>query len=301
MSLGADDGLPGQASPGGGANDVLALWALILVSSPTSEIVFRVFLGAVPAWLIEARILVLIAMLAVTAYARFFKALRPFCIGYLLQLVVVVVAQQLARAVPVYRWIEARGFVQSELFLEGAVFVAGVPAILWCWPQRDRFFLRLGDLAAAVTPLKFRWRAAAPIFGVVSAICAWVFVRYTGAPVATPLAMVAGAILLAAVNALQEEFLNRNLLIGAVRPGFGAPQAVLVSAFIFGVGHWNGLPAGALGVLMTFALGAATGTAMIQTRGMFWSWFMHFVPDCVLFYYWGVGSVAHATIGSGRL
>ncbi len=109
------------------------------------------------------------------------------------------------------------------------------------------------------------------------------------------------AVLLAAINAFEEEFLNRNLLVGAVRTGFGSAHAVAAAAFIFGVGHWNGLPAGVLGVLMTLTLGAVTGTAMVQTRGMFWSWFMHFVPDCVLFYYWGIGSVVHATTGSGHL
>ena len=40
------------------------------------------------------------------------------------------------------------------------------------------------------------------------------------------------------------------------------------------------------------------GKAMVDTKGMFWSWFMHVLPDCVLIYYWSVGSVAHATIGN---
>ena len=44
-------------------------------------------------------------------------------------------------------------------------------------------------------------------------------------------------------------------MVGAVQPNFGARHAILVSAFTFGIGHWNGLPAGAAGVLMTFALG----------------------------------------------
>jgi membrane protease YdiL (CAAX protease family) len=295
------DDLPGEASPRPSLGDVLKLWTLILVLSPTSEIVFNLALGAVPTWLIAARIAVLGAVLALTVYARSLKVVQPFCIAFLIQLVVVATTQ-VAHASAVYRWIEATGgFVSSEFFLSSTSLMVIVPALLWCWPQRDRFFLRSGHLAAPVAPFKVRWRTVAPIFAVVSALCAWAFVRYTGAVVATPLAMIAGAVALAAVNALQEEFLNRNLFVGAVRPGFGPVQAVLASAFIFGIGHWNGLPAGVIGVLMTFVLGAVTATAMIQTRGMFWSWFMHFVPDCALFYFWGVGSVAHVTIGSGRL
>jgi membrane protease YdiL (CAAX protease family) len=132
-------------------------------------------------------------------------------------------------------------------------------------------------------------------------LCAWGFVGLTGAAVRNSWTMALVAVMLAAINAFQEEFVYRNVIAGAVRTNFGPVQAVAVSAFIFGVGHWNGLPAGVLGVLMTLALGIMTATAMIQTRGIFWSGFMHFVPDCVLLYYWGLGSVAHATIGAGHL
>jgi len=94
-----------------------------------------------------------------------------------------------------------------------------------------------------------------------------------------------------------EEFGFRNILLAALEPTFGAEQAALVSAFIFAIGHWNGLPAGVLGVLMSVALGYVAAKAMLETRGMFWPWFMHVVPDCVLYYYWASGAVSHGQMG----
>ena len=105
--------------------------------------------------------------------------------------------------------------------------------------------------------------------------------------------MTAWAVLFAAVNAFGEEFVNRSLFIGAVRTDFGTGHAVVVSAAIFGINHWNGLPGGATGVLMTLALALVAGRSMVDTKGSFWPWFMHALPDCVLFYYWGIGSVGH--------
>jgi membrane protease YdiL (CAAX protease family) len=99
------------------------------------------------------------------------------------------------------------------------------------------------------------------------------------------------------LNAFFEEFVSRIVLVGATLPVFGKTQAVLVSATIFAIGHWNGLPAG---VLMTFALGYVTAKALVETRGLLVPWVMHVVPDCVLFYSWGIGAVAHVTLGGMR-
>jgi membrane protease YdiL (CAAX protease family) len=176
-----------------------------------------------------------------------------------------------------------------------------IPALVWCSRRPEPFFLHVGSLSEPLHPFRVRWSVVAPIFSLVAALCAWVFVGFTGTAVSNSWQMVPVAVMLAAINAFEEEFLNRNLLVGAVRTNFGPVHAVAVGAFIFGLGHWNGLPAGILGVLMTLALGVVTGTAMVQTKGMFWSWFMHFLPDCVLFYYWGIGSVVHSTIGAAHL
>ena len=168
----------------------------------------------------------------------------------------------------------------------------------------ERFYFRIGKLDA---PLETNWKrlgqgapkwsSLAPAFGLVSALCAWIFVSDQGLVVSKPWTMMPWAVLFAGINAFGEEFLYRNALVPAVQTDFSTQQALLVSATIFGIGHWNGLPAGSIGVAMTFVLGYITGKAMVDTKGMFWPWVMHMLPDCVLFYYWGIGAVAHRTFG----
>lgn len=278
----------------------IRLWVLIAVVSPTSEIACQVALGSVPGGLIWFRIFVLIAVAAAGTRWEALAVLRPFAFAYLLQLVCVAGAH-IARNSRLYTLISAGGFGWSELFLASVLFAVIGPALVWCSRRPDRFFLHVGSLSEPLRPFRVRWSVVAPVFSLVAALCAWVFVAFTGTAVSKSWAMAPVAVMLAAINAFEEEFLNRNVLVGAVRTNFGPVHAVAVGACIFGVGHWNGLPAGFLGVLMTLTLGVVTGTAMVQSKGMFWSWFMHFVPDCVLFYYWGIGSVAHSTIGTGHL
>lgn len=278
----------------------IKLWALVAVVSPTSEIACQIVLGSVPGWLIWFRVSALIAVVAAAARWKALAVLRPFALADLLQ-VGGIAERDIVQTTRLYRLMEARGFGWSELFLAAAFFVMMIPAMVWCWRRRDQFFLRVGNLFEPVHPFGVRWSVVAPAFAIVAALCAWGFAGLTGTAVSNSWTMATVAVMLAAINAFQEEFVYRNAIGGTVRMNFGPVQAVAVSAFIFGVGHWNGLPAGVLGVLMTLALGVMTGTAMVQTKGIFWSWFMHFVPDCVLFYYWGIGSVAHATIGAGHL
>jgi membrane protease YdiL (CAAX protease family) len=275
------------------------LWALIVVASPTSEIACQVALGSVPGWLIWFRIFVLIVAIAAGARWKSWVMLRPFALADLLQ-VGCIAGRDIAQNTRLYRVMATRGFGWSELFLASVMFVIIGPALVWCWHRRDQFFLHMGSLSEPMLPLRVRWSVVAPAFAVIAAMFAWGFAGLSGAVAPNSAAMARVAVMLAAMNAFQEEFIYRNVIAGALRTNFGVGQAVAVSSFIFGIGHWNGLPAGVPGVLMTLALGVVTGTAMVQTKGIFWSWFMHFVPDCVLFYYWGIGSLAHATIGTGH-
>jgi membrane protease YdiL (CAAX protease family) len=247
-----------------------------------------------------ARIAVLVLLVAAGTRFSALAPLHTFSLAYLLQLLGVA-AVGITRNSTLYTRAAALHFGWSELLLSSSLLLAMIPAYLWCSRRPQQFFLARGNLSAGLSANSRgpRWSSIAPAFALVSALCAWLFVHFTGAPGQHLWTMIPVAILLAAINAFQEEFLNRNLLVGAVQADFGPVHAIAVSAFIFGIGHWNGLPAGVIGVLMTLALGAATGLAMVQTKGLLWPWFMHFVPDCVLAYYWGIGSVAHATIGNG--
>jgi membrane protease YdiL (CAAX protease family) len=282
------------------------LWAVVAITSPFSEVVAQLVTGGVPPQLLWFRIAVLISVVAAGFIWSQWRDLRAFSLAYLYQLLAVALFGAVRESGKYQSLREDRGFVGSQGLLSVAFVVALVPAILWLIPRSASFYFRIGDLRAPVdlpgSPRKpLPWSVAAPLFAVISAVTTWAFVAFEGSSAGASALMAAFAVLFAAINAFGEEFLNRTLLVPTVQKNFGSMHALLVSAFIFGIGHWNGLPAGPLGVAMTFILGFVAAKAMVDTKGIFWPWIMHWIPDCVLFYYWGIGSVAHATIGSGHL
>lgn len=90
-------------------------------------------------------------------------------------------------------------------------------------------------------------------------------------------------ILFAACNAFVEESLTRFGVVCALEH-FVPKQAILwTSAFIFGTVHYFGVPGGWAGVLAAGFLGWFLAKAIIETQGLFWAWFIHFVQDVIIF------------------
>jgi membrane protease YdiL (CAAX protease family) len=263
-------------------------WILIATATPFSEIAVQFLLGEQPPYLIAIRV-------AALAGAAVSAPLRTFSIIYAVELILGrVLTGGMATSIQ-----GGSSFVASELRAVefGFIFVALVLTLAarLCGGRRAIYF-QVGDLKAAVDVPGLRrisWRFAAPVLGLGSAAIGFLYVVVEGSPVAHSLPMALWAVLFACANALIEESIYRSALIPALLPNFGARTAIFVSAAIFGLGHWNGLPYELPGVLLTFLLGAITAKAMVDTRGIFWPWLIHMLPDCVMFYYWGLGSVAH--------
>jgi len=58
-----------------------------------------------------------------------------------------------------------------------------------------------------------------------------------------------------------------------------------------GIGHYFGVPYGVVGVIMASFLGWMLGKAMLETRGFFWAWLIHFVQDVLIFTFMAAGSI----------
>ena len=99
-------------------------------------------------------------------------------------------------------------------------------------------------------------------------------------------------LLFAAANAFGEEMIYRAPELGALQPVVGGGQALLMTALFFGIGHFYGVPYGLLGVAMSSVAGWFLGRSMLETRGFFWAWFIHFLMDVCIFTFLAAGSVA---------
>lgn len=56
----------------------------------------------------------------------------------------------------------------------------------------------------------------------------------------------------------------------------------LVSAAIFGVAHYRGVPFGVPGVFLAGVLGFVLAKSVYETGGFFWAWTIHFVQDVII-------------------
>ena len=100
------------------------------------------------------------------------------------------------------------------------------------------------------------------------------------------------AILLAAtLNAFYEEVTFKASFLSVLENVVGRQQALLLMAAFFGFLHFYGVPYGVLGVLMAGILGWLLGRSMLETRGLWWAWFIHFLQDVAVFVFLAVGSV----------
>ena len=90
-------------------------------------------------------------------------------------------------------------------------------------------------------------------------------------------------LLFSLTNSFSEEVVYR---LGIIVPLFGiidTPYILLISAVAFGAPHLRGMPNGIVGALMAGLLGWLLAKSVIETNGIFWAWFIHFLQDIVIF------------------
>lgn len=91
------------------------------------------------------------------------------------------------------------------------------------------------------------------------------------------------SILFAISNAFVEESITRLGVVIALKDRINDKTIPFISAIIFGTVHYWGNPGGIAGVLVSGFLGWLLAKSILETKGMFWAWFIHFLQDVVIF------------------
>jgi len=90
----------------------------------------------------------------------------------------------------------------------------------------------------------------------------------------------------AALNAISEEVTYRAAPLATLVPAVGPAHAVWLTSLWFGFGHYyGGIPSGPVGLIQTGLLALLLGKAMLDTRGLGWSWIIHVVLDTVIYFF----------------
>lgn len=281
-------------------------WGIILLFSILPDILFNELAGTTPPWLFWVKLAAFSTCLVLSLVLPSLRSLRGF---FLVVLAIFLLERFLVPFLYRLGWTPSSfggaAIVQKLLPVQFPRFVMSLAVIvllLAITGSRRRIFLRLGEVNATAKPIPYvltdppRWGrlgiyiAAALTGGVL------VFVLVSGGfpsggVILKTLPLLPVILLLAANNAFGEEMIYRASLLSTLEVPLGASQALLTSSVLFGIGHYYGVPYGALGVIMSTFAGWLLGKAMLETRGMFWSWLIHFCMDVSIFFLMAVGSV----------
>ncbi|MGB7594674.1 MAG: CPBP family intramembrane glutamic endopeptidase, partial [Erysipelotrichaceae bacterium] len=163
--------------------------------------------------------------------------------------------------------------------------------------DRKSFFLVKGDLQAKASTIKWLgidgdrigWGKLALISGILISSVTFVATILTVTGFKMPnnignyVRMLPIILLFAFLNSLFEGIVYRNGILGTLSKLLSKEEALLVGAFIFGIGHYYGAPGGIVGALMSTLLGWYMGRSMLETKGMASAWLIHFMQDVVIF------------------
>lgn len=234
------------------------------------------------------------------------RKLRPFFILFL----TITCAQWLIYTrvdkLPFYHeWLNHPSFnismlAEQSLHLMVTLIMIGVLFILK--KKRENFFLVKGNTDVLIAPVNWmgikegeRWNKTGWVLAIAISLGTLTFLVAAGRP---PLDIAIKALpflpvilLAAATNAFYEEVSYKASFLSVLEEPVGRVHSLWLMAAYFGLAHYYGVPYGIIGVLMAGFLGWLLGKSMLETRGLWWAWFIHFLQDVMIFIFLAIGSI----------
>ena len=184
--------------------------------------------------------------------------------------------------------------MQAEQTGKLAVALAIIVILLLLGYSRRDFFLVRGNLRAPIEPvplLGFPKPDLWPSFGLQWALyiaVALAVMQYLSLHPGTDLMLRVVPILpsilfYASLNAFNEEICYRSTFLATLEPVSGSKHTLWMAAYFFGIAHYFGTPGGLVGGIASIFMGWILGKGMVETRGLFWTWWIHFLSDIAIF------------------
>jgi hypothetical protein len=276
----------------------ILVWVVTLLISTLPDIAWIELTGSSPAWLTYAKMGLLLA-LTLTAFV--WKPVRPLRNFFLVMFAFFGLMELRLRfnfTVPALQALfgstvfdermqaEQTGKLAVSLVMMGVLLVLG-------YKRRD-FFLTRGNLRAPIEPvplLGFPKPTPWPVFGlqwglyiaVALAVVQYLGLRPSGDLMLKVVPILPSILFYAALNAFNEEITYRAPMLATLEPVGGSKQALWLAAYFFGIAHYFGTPGGLLGGILSIFMGWILGKGMVETRGLFWTWWIHFLSDIAIF------------------
>jgi hypothetical protein len=289
---------------------------LLLVSTLPTVVLQEIF--KIPVSFTTRTVVSILLVLSALALTFFWQTIRPLR-EYFIIFIVLFVTEWFF-----YGWIgnlpaidpymESKDFVPSLLatqVLRMGVSLVMVGALLVIKKTRSAFYLVKGDLSATADPMPpimnqpTSWHILGRALSIYLSLGTLAFLLIAAFPslsaqfrsgalsslLGKAMVLMPLVLLFAAMNAFSEELTYKASFLSVLYDPLGKRQALLLMAAFFGIGHYYGIPYGVIGVLMAGFLGWLLGKSMLETKGFFWAWFIHFLQDVLIFSFLAIGSV----------
>lgn len=282
---------------------ILVAWVAMLLPSSLTLIIWRQFGSEEPYWWFLVPAIGLLVILTLTLIRSNFKPLRGFVLILLAIFLLGYGAGWQSGLAPFVRsssvWIGLTSIAPWIDFIAPHLLrlipaLAVISILLLRGRKRSDFFLVKGNIRAPVEPSKLLgmkkpepWTRIGTIFAVIFSIGTLAYLilttSYSLGTFALALPLIPIAVLIAAVNAFNEEFTLRAAPLSELWTAIGKKQGLLITTVYFALGHFYGVPSGVLGILLSGFLGWFLGKSLLETKGFFWAWTIHFVQDAFIF------------------
>lgn len=283
---------------------IATAWVATLLASSLDVILWKELTGGIPYWLPWIHVVALTTIFVLTLILPQIRSLRKFTAILLIIFLLGFGGGWQWGLIPYLRetaiWVNWETQAPWALSAISTHLLRLLPALiilaflLFSGRKRSDLFLVKGNVRAPVEPSRLLgmkkaepWTRIGTIFAVIFASVTLIYLALSNFPslrtleLALPLIPV--AIVIAAINAFNEEFTLRAAPLSELKNSVGKHQGLMITTLFFGLGHFYGVPSGVLGVLLASFLGWFLGKSMLETKGFIWAWLIHFLPDVFIF------------------
>jgi membrane protease YdiL (CAAX protease family) len=273
-------------------------WCVIALASTLPDIVCFQLSGGIPAWLTYTKMGLLLSVALISWLWKPFRPLRNFFIVMLIFFGLADLRLRIDFTWPALQALFGSNVfdvrMQAEQTGKLAVSVVMIVILFVLGYKRRDFFLARGNLRTPIEPvpwLGFPKPDPWPRFGlqwalyiaIALAVIQYLGMRPSGNLVLRVIPFLPSILFYAALNAFNEEITFRSPLLATLEPVGGSRHALWMAAYFFGIAHYFGTPGGILGGIASIFMGWILGKAMLETRGLFWAWWIHFLSDVAIF------------------
>lgn len=287
----------------------IVAWTAMLLASNVSIIFWRELAGGEPYWWPWVHAMGLLTLFASMFVSTTLKPLRTYVLILLTMFLLGYGAGWDWGLIPLIRsnplWVNlerqapwALSAIATHLLRLTPASVVLVSLLLMGFRRGDLFLVK-GKIDALVEPSKLigmkkrePWTRIGSIFAVIFTVVMFIFMMITWKPSSDmfvkALPLIPISLLIAVINAFNEEFTLRAAPLSTLLPVVGKQQALMITTAYFGLGHFYGVPNGVPGVLLSGFLGWFLGKSLLETKGFLWAWLIHFLPDAFIFTFYAM-------------